>query len=174
MPLTDPCSATALISRLLVFVTAVIVCTSLGSVTVADFGGTTQSESAAMAGTTQTRPRRDALPLGTRELPLLREARGSGGARSLSREAELGVDVREVSLDGADAEEQPPRDLLVAAPGRDELEHLAFARAQVELGRSSRLGGAEEGADLVEEHRPRRLVGEQDVVAAFERDEASA
>src|SRR4051794_30608953 len=53
--------------------------------------------------------------------------RGRPGARGLPGDAELGVRIRQVALDGPDAEVQPRGDLVVAASARDELEHLLFA-----------------------------------------------
>src|SRR5215218_10293589 len=107
----------------------------------------------------------------------LREARRRRGAGGLPRDPQLGVHVREVALDRAHAQVEPPRDLLVREPGCHELEHLSLTGTQVgeRLGRGPLgLRGAEEVVQLVDEEAPGRLVLEQDVVAALERDEAGA
>jgi hypothetical protein len=53
-----------------------------------------------------------------RRLTRPREARGRRGAGGLPRDAQLGVDVGQVALDGPDAQVQAPRYLLVADPRR--------------------------------------------------------
>src|SRR3954454_20612655 len=102
--------------------------------------------------------------------------RSRTGARGLTGDAELGVSVRQVPLDGPDAEVQPRGDLIVAASARDELEHLLLACAELtrELADRLRLGVPEERVELVDERPPGRLALEQHVVPALERRELRA
>src|SRR5215218_3567365 len=98
-----------------------------------------------------------------------------GGARGLPRQPQLRVDVREVALHRAAAEEQPLRDLLVAEAGGHQPEHVALALAELgEVGRrrARSLVVAQERANLGEERVPGRLTLLEDVVVALERDEA--
>ena len=61
-----------------------------------------------------------------------------------ARELELAEDGGDVALDRLHREVQSRRDLLVAVPARDQLQHLALARGErVELGVDGRLAGAE-------------------------------
>src|SRR5215207_1495433 len=60
-----------------------------------------------------------------------REARRGGGARGLAGQPQLRVDVREVALHRAGAQEQPLRDLVVAHPSGHQLDYFALALAQV-------------------------------------------
>src|SRR3954469_23936066 len=102
--------------------------------------------------------------------------RGRPGARGLAGDTELGVRVRQVALDGPDAEVQPRGDLLVAASARDELEHLLLACAELtrELADRLRPGGPEEPVELVDERPPGRLALEQHLGLALEGRELRA
>ena len=108
-------------------------------------------------------------------------ARGAGG---LPVQVELGVDVAQVPLDGADAQGQGLGDGVVVQPLGGEPQDLHLARRQlVEAPRCCRgvapapaprlpgRSGREELAQLRAVDRPRRLVLEHDVVVALERDE---
>ena len=81
-------------------------------------------------------------------------------------------------FDGARAQPKLGGDGLVVQAARHQSEHLELARREGLDGFEAMpvVGppiGFEEGADLVHERRPGRLVGKQDVVRAIELDEAS-
>jgi hypothetical protein len=74
-----------------------------------------------------------------RRLTRPREARGRRGAGGLPRDAQLGVDVGQVALDGPDAQVQAPRYLLVAEPVGEERQYLELAVAQLPRARPAAL-----------------------------------
>ena len=119
-----------------------------------------------MAADTQPTQPRSAFA----EVP--RDGGGPGGGPA---DAELHVDVRQVALDGPRAERQRRGDLLVRPALGAELEDLALpGRERVERQLAARPAAAlrlDERRDLVDERRPGRLAGEEDVVPAVERDE---
>src|SRR3954470_7483925 len=83
--------------------------------------------------------------------------RSRPGARGLTGDAELGVSVRQVALDGPDAEVQRRGDLVIAASARDELEHLLLACAELtrELADRLRLGVPKERVEKLGGQMPR-------------------
>src|SRR5439155_6966510 len=69
-----------------------------------------------------------------RRLAQLDEQCGRRGTAGFAGDVQLGVDVRQVPLDGSDAQAQAVGDRLVRQALRHELEHLAFASAEASDG----------------------------------------
>jgi hypothetical protein len=114
----------------------------------------------------------------------LGEPRRGGGPCGPAEESHLGVQVREVSLDGPHADGKRGGDVRVASSGRDEPQHLRlpFRGNDCRACRRRRNGGSggaaggpgrleDEGVEGFEKSRPRRLIREQEMIATFQRHE---